>query len=66
LSSPTIASRAAAQGPDIAAFQVGDGQVQSLDLGRVALRGWSFGGYLAALAVLRRPDLSTPPWPAPR
>jgi dipeptidyl-peptidase-4 len=23
----------------------------------VAIRGWSFGGYLAALAVLRRPDL---------
>ncbi|MQA93807.1 MAG: prolyl oligopeptidase family serine peptidase [Streptosporangiales bacterium] len=28
-----------------------------LDLGRVAMRGWSFGGYLAALAVLRRPDV---------
>ncbi|MFD9095615.1 prolyl oligopeptidase family serine peptidase [Streptomyces collinus] len=28
-----------------------------LDLGRVAIRGWSFGGYLAALAVLRRPDV---------
>lgn len=27
-----------------------------LDLDRVALRGWSFGGYLAALAVLARPD----------
>ncbi|MGI9596928.1 MAG: alpha/beta hydrolase family protein, partial [Acidimicrobiales bacterium] len=27
-----------------------------LDLERVAIRGWSFGGYLAALAVLRRPD----------
>ena len=26
------------------------------DLSRVAIRGWSFGGYLAALAVLRRPD----------
>ena len=24
---------------------------------RVAIRGWSFGGYLAALAVLRRPDV---------
>src|SRR5208282_6771972 len=28
-----------------------------LDPGRVAIRGWSFGGYLAALAVLRRPDV---------
>lgn len=27
-----------------------------LDLDRVAIRGWSFGGYLAALAVLDRPD----------
>ncbi|MEV8091847.1 S9 family peptidase [Streptomyces nigra] len=28
-----------------------------LDLGRVAIRGWSFGGYLAGLAALRRPDV---------
>nr|WP_240947625.1 prolyl oligopeptidase family serine peptidase [Planosporangium mesophilum] len=28
-----------------------------LDLSRVAIRGWSFGGYLSALAVLRRPDV---------
>ena len=28
-----------------------------LDLARVAIRGWSFGGYLAALGVLRRPDV---------
>ena len=28
-----------------------------LDLDRVAIKGWSFGGYLAALAVLRRPDI---------
>ncbi|MFI5769152.1 prolyl oligopeptidase family serine peptidase [Streptomyces sp. NPDC051658] len=28
-----------------------------LDLGKVAIRGWSFGGYLAALAVTRRPDV---------
>ncbi|WP_436992479.1 prolyl oligopeptidase family serine peptidase [Streptomyces sp. enrichment culture] len=28
-----------------------------LDLGRVGIRGWSYGGYLAALAVLRRPDV---------
>jgi dipeptidyl-peptidase-4 len=25
--------------------------------GRVGIRGWSFGGYLSALAVLRRPDV---------
>ncbi|MFB4312798.1 prolyl oligopeptidase family serine peptidase [Actinomadura sp. 21ATH] len=29
----------------------------ALDLDRVAIRGWSYGGYLAALAVLRRPDV---------
>ena len=28
-----------------------------LDLSRVAIRGWSFGGYLAALAVMVRPDV---------
>jgi dipeptidyl-peptidase 4 len=28
-----------------------------LDLGRVAMRGWSFGGELTALALLRRPDV---------
>jgi dipeptidyl-peptidase-4 len=28
-----------------------------LDLSRVAIRGWSYGGFLAALAVLRRPDV---------
>jgi dipeptidyl-peptidase-4 len=31
--------------------------VPDLDLTRVAILGWSFGGYLAALAVLRRPDV---------
>jgi dipeptidyl-peptidase-4 len=35
-----------------AADQFGD-----LDTSRVAIRGWSFGGFLAALAVLRRPDV---------
>jgi dipeptidyl-peptidase-4 len=28
-----------------------------LDLSRVAIRGWSFGGWLAGLAVLLRPDV---------
>ncbi|MGW7008352.1 prolyl oligopeptidase family serine peptidase [Streptomyces sp. NPDC054933] len=28
-----------------------------LDPARVAIRGWSYGGYLAAAAVLRRPDV---------
>ena len=28
-----------------------------LDLDRVGITGWSFGGYMAALAVLRRPDV---------
>jgi dipeptidyl-peptidase 4 len=28
-----------------------------VDTDRVGIRGWSFGGYLAALAVLRRPDV---------
>ncbi len=32
-------------------------QFPALDLERVAIRGWSFGGYLAALAVLKRPDV---------
>ncbi|MCU7730458.1 S9 family peptidase [Actinoplanes sp. KI2] len=41
----------------IAALHGVAGQYPSLDLGRVAIRGWSAGGYLAALAVLRRPDV---------
>ncbi|ONI89497.1 S9 family peptidase [Saccharothrix sp. ALI-22-I] len=32
-------------------------QEPDLDLTRVGIRGWSYGGYLAALAVLRRPDV---------
>jgi dipeptidyl-peptidase-4 len=32
-------------------------QHPEIDLGRVGIRGWSAGGYLAALAVLRRPDV---------
>ncbi|MFD1325016.1 S9 family peptidase [Micromonospora sonneratiae] len=33
------------------------GKHPDLDLRRVAIRGWSFGGWLAALATLRQPDL---------
>jgi dipeptidyl-peptidase-4 len=29
----------------------------AMDLDRVGIDGWSFGGYLSALAVLRRPDI---------
>jgi dipeptidyl-peptidase-4 len=29
----------------------------AIDLGRVGIDGWSFGGYMAALAVMRRPDV---------
>jgi dipeptidyl-peptidase-4 len=32
-------------------------EVPELDLSRVGIEGWSFGGYLAALAVLSRPDV---------
>jgi len=41
----------------VAALRAAAGQCADLDLGRVAIRGWSFGGYLSALAVLRRPDV---------
>ena len=41
----------------VEAVQSAAEQCADLDLSRVAIRGWSFGGYLAALAVLRRPDV---------
>ncbi|GAA4779189.1 prolyl oligopeptidase family serine peptidase [Actinomycetospora chlora] len=41
----------------VAALHAAAEQVGDLDLDRVGIRGWSFGGYLAALAVLRRPDV---------
>ncbi|SKA32798.1 dipeptidyl-peptidase-4 [Marinactinospora thermotolerans DSM 45154] len=41
----------------VAALHDAAARSEDLDLDRVAIRGWSFGGYLAALAVLRRPDV---------
>ena len=41
----------------VEALQSAAAECTDLDLTRVGIRGWSFGGYLAALAVLRRPDV---------
>jgi dipeptidyl-peptidase 4 len=41
----------------VEALQAVAKEMPELDLSRVAIRGWSYGGYLAALAVLRRPDV---------
>ncbi len=41
----------------VEALQAAAERCADLDLSRVAIRGWSFGGYLSALAVLRRPDV---------
>ena len=41
----------------VAALHGAAEEIGVLDLARVGIRGWSFGGYLAALAVLRRPDV---------
>jgi dipeptidyl-peptidase-4 len=41
----------------IAALEEAARRHPDLDLSRVGIRGWSFGGWLAALAVLRRPDV---------
>ena len=40
-----------------AVADIGELYGDRVDLSRVGIRGWSFGGYLAALAVLRRPDV---------
>lgn len=40
-----------------AAEHVSTSGIAEFDLTRVGIRGWSFGGYLAALAVMRRPDV---------
>ncbi|MGH3272918.1 MAG: prolyl oligopeptidase family serine peptidase [Streptosporangiaceae bacterium] len=39
----------------VAALHAAAAHCGDLDLSRVGIRGWSFGGYLAALAVLRAP-----------
>jgi len=41
----------------VEALQAAAAAHPDLDLSRVGIRGWSHGGYLAALAVLRRPDV---------
>lgn len=41
----------------VGALQALGARYPELDLGRVGVFGWSFGGYLAAMAVLRRPDV---------
>jgi dipeptidyl-peptidase 4 len=41
----------------VAALESAAEECADLDTSRVGIRGWSFGGYLAALAVLRRPDV---------
>jgi dipeptidyl-peptidase 4 len=39
------------------ALQAVGERYDDLDLGRVGIRGWSFGGALAAMAVIRRPEV---------
>lgn len=41
----------------IAALQALGREFPELDLDRVGIQGWSFGGYMAALGALRRPDV---------
>lgn len=41
----------------VAGLQALGQRFPELDISRVGIVGWSFGGYLAALAVLRRPDV---------
>ena len=34
-----------------------DSQVDFIDMDRVALHGWSYGGYLSLMGLIQRPDL---------
>jgi dipeptidyl-peptidase-4 len=38
-------------------LRVAAGDIADLDTSRVGIHGWSYGGYLAALAVLREPEV---------
>jgi dipeptidyl-peptidase-4 len=51
LATPALEDQVAALEAVVAAWP------EDVDPTRVGIRGWSFGGYLAALAVLRRPDV---------
>src|SRR5208282_934587 len=41
----------------VAGLQALGKKYRELDLTKVGITGWSFGGYMSALAVLRRPDV---------
>jgi dipeptidyl-peptidase-4 len=41
----------------VAALQALAAEMPEVDLKRVGIEGWSFGGYMSALAVLKRPDV---------
>ncbi|HEX8535931.1 MAG TPA: DPP IV N-terminal domain-containing protein [Cystobacter sp.] len=41
----------------VAGVQALAAEVPEVDLQRVGIEGWSFGGYMAALAALKRPDV---------
>ena len=47
----------AALADQVEALQGAAEQLPYLDLSKVAIRGWSYGGYLVCAALLRRPDV---------
>ncbi len=47
----------AALGDQVAGLQALGARYRQMDLSRVGIHGWSFGGTMSALAVLRRPDV---------
>jgi dipeptidyl-peptidase-4 len=51
LASPALEDQAAAVGALATLYP------EDIDTGRVGIIGWSFGGYLAALAVLKMPHV---------